>query len=115
MDQPRVSRSQAAHCALDVLGDLLGLDGHFTTGLDSLRRVWDVINVLDDKLNPSLFWSRASAATRSGRADRLPLVGNWQVADFRRVVGRCDLFDFGRVFDRIAFGVLVIREEIVAE
>jgi len=34
-----------------VLGDLLGLDGHLTTGLDSLRRVWDVVNILDDKLN----------------------------------------------------------------
>ena len=34
-----------------VLGDLLGLDGHLTTGLDSLRRVWDVISLLDDKLN----------------------------------------------------------------
>ncbi|HEY3058790.1 MAG TPA: ABC transporter substrate-binding protein [Chloroflexota bacterium] len=34
-----------------VLGDLLGLDGHLTTGLDSLRRLWDVINILDDKLN----------------------------------------------------------------
>lgn len=39
-----------------VLGDFLGLDGHLTTGLDSLRRVWDVVSVLDDKLNtvPSL-------------------------------------------------------------
>ena len=27
-----------------------GLDGHLTTGLDSLRRVWDVVNILDDKL-----------------------------------------------------------------
>jgi peptide/nickel transport system substrate-binding protein len=34
-----------------VLGDLLGLDGHLTTGLDSLRRVWDVVNILDEKLN----------------------------------------------------------------
>jgi ABC-type transport system substrate-binding protein len=34
-----------------VLGDLLGLDGHLTTGLDSLRRVFDVVNVLDAKLN----------------------------------------------------------------
>ncbi|HEX8969447.1 MAG TPA: ABC transporter substrate-binding protein, partial [Chloroflexota bacterium] len=34
-----------------VLGDLLGLDGHLTTGLDSLRRIWDVVNVLDEKLN----------------------------------------------------------------
>jgi peptide/nickel transport system substrate-binding protein len=34
-----------------VLGDLLGLDGHLTTGLDSLRRVWDVVSVLDEKLN----------------------------------------------------------------
>lgn len=34
-----------------VLGDLLGLDGHLTTGLDSLRRVWDVVGVLDEKLN----------------------------------------------------------------
>jgi peptide/nickel transport system substrate-binding protein len=34
-----------------VLGDLLGLDGHLTTVLDSLRRVWDVVNILDDKLN----------------------------------------------------------------
>ncbi|MBV9135007.1 MAG: ABC transporter substrate-binding protein [Chloroflexi bacterium] len=34
-----------------VLGDLQGLDGHLTTGLDSLRRVWDVTSQLDDKLN----------------------------------------------------------------
>src|SRR5690242_1560513 len=34
-----------------VLGDLLGLDGHLTTGLDSLRRVWDVVSILDEKLN----------------------------------------------------------------
>src|SRR5579871_6812522 len=34
-----------------VLGDLQGLDGHLTTGLDSLRRVWNVISLLDDKLN----------------------------------------------------------------
>src|SRR5579864_1671279 len=34
-----------------VLGDLLGLDGHLTTGLDSLRRVFDVVSILDDKLN----------------------------------------------------------------
>src|SRR5579864_7221434 len=34
-----------------VLGYLLGLDGHLTTGLDSLRRVWDVVSVLDEKLN----------------------------------------------------------------
>ena len=33
-----------------VLGDLLGLDGHLTTGLDSLRRVWDVVSILDEKL-----------------------------------------------------------------
>src|SRR5450631_2479680 len=34
-----------------VLGDLQGLDGHLTTGLDSSRRIWDVLSVLDDKLN----------------------------------------------------------------
>lgn len=36
---------------MGVLGDLLGLDGHLTTGLDSLRRVWDVVSILDDKLD----------------------------------------------------------------
>src|SRR6476620_10045339 len=36
---------------IGVLGDFLGLDGHLTTGLDSLRRVWDVVSILDDKLN----------------------------------------------------------------
>jgi peptide/nickel transport system substrate-binding protein len=45
--QPRVGGS----LRVGVLGDLLGLDGHLTTGLDSLRRVWDVVNVLDDKLD----------------------------------------------------------------
>jgi peptide/nickel transport system substrate-binding protein len=46
-NQPRAGGS----LRVGVLGDLLGLDGHLTTGLDSLRRVWDVVNVLDDKLN----------------------------------------------------------------
>jgi peptide/nickel transport system substrate-binding protein len=34
-----------------VLGDLSGLDGHLTTGLDSSRRIWDPVSLLDDKLN----------------------------------------------------------------
>ena len=45
--QPRAGGS----LRVGVLGDLLGLDGHLTTGLDSLRRVWDVVTILDDKLN----------------------------------------------------------------
>jgi peptide/nickel transport system substrate-binding protein len=36
---------------IGVLGDIQGLDGHLVTGLDYLRRVWDVVSVLDDKLN----------------------------------------------------------------
>jgi peptide/nickel transport system substrate-binding protein len=47
VDQPRSGGTLRA----GVLGDLLGLDGHLTTGLDSLRRVFDVVNVLDEKLN----------------------------------------------------------------
>ena len=36
---------------MGVLGDIQGLDGHLTTGLDYLRRVWDVVSVLDEKLD----------------------------------------------------------------
>src|SRR5436309_13863442 len=46
-DQPR----SGGALRVGVLGDLQGLDGHLTTGLDSLRRVWDVTSVLDVKLN----------------------------------------------------------------
>src|SRR6266567_3823991 len=35
---------------IGVLGDIQGLDGHLTTGLDYLRRVWDIVSGLDDKL-----------------------------------------------------------------
>ena len=45
------NRKRAARCAWACSAILLGLDGHLTTGLDSLRRVWDVVNILDDKLN----------------------------------------------------------------
>jgi peptide/nickel transport system substrate-binding protein len=45
--QPRTGGS----LRVGVLGGLLGLDGHLTTGLDSLRRVWDVVSILDEKLN----------------------------------------------------------------
>ena len=36
---------------IGVLGDIQGLDGHLVTGLDYLRRVWDVVSLLDDQLN----------------------------------------------------------------
>jgi peptide/nickel transport system substrate-binding protein len=36
---------------IGVLGDIQGLDGHLTTGLDFLRRTWDIVSGLDDKLN----------------------------------------------------------------
>src|ERR1051326_6439747 len=51
---PTVSSSQprsGGTLRVGILGDLLGLDGHLTTGLDSLCRVCDVVNILDDKLN----------------------------------------------------------------
>jgi peptide/nickel transport system substrate-binding protein len=34
-----------------VLGDLLGLDGHLTTGLDSLYRIFNPVSTLDEKLD----------------------------------------------------------------
>jgi peptide/nickel transport system substrate-binding protein len=49
-NQPRTGGSLRVG-VLGVLGGLLGLDGHLTTGLDSLRRVWDVLSILDEKLN----------------------------------------------------------------
>jgi peptide/nickel transport system substrate-binding protein len=45
--QPRIGGS----LRVGVLGDLQGLDGHLTTGLDSSRRIWEVMSVLDEKLN----------------------------------------------------------------
>ncbi|MBV8083230.1 MAG: ABC transporter substrate-binding protein [Chloroflexi bacterium] len=38
---------------MGVLGDLQGLDGHLTTGLDTTRRIWEPLTVLDAQLNVS--------------------------------------------------------------
>src|SRR5881392_1114626 len=51
-----------------LLGDIPSLDPHITGGQDSLHRVWEVANLLDDKLDTvPVSESRAGAvADRSG-------------------------------------------------
>ena len=50
-NRPRAGLGPVAPCAPVCWEIFSVLDGHLTTGLDSLRRVFDVVNVLDEKLS----------------------------------------------------------------
>jgi peptide/nickel transport system substrate-binding protein len=82
-----------------VLGDLLGLDGHLTTGLDSLRRVWDVVSVLDEKLNTVPVLVESLDLTPDARQMTLKLRSGIQFHTGRELVSDDLVWNFTRLKD----------------
>jgi peptide/nickel transport system substrate-binding protein len=82
-----------------VLGDLLGLDGHLTTGLDSLRRVWDVINILDDKLNTIPVLAKSLDLAPDARQMTLKLRPGIQFHSGRELTSADVAWNFNRLKD----------------
>ena len=56
-----------------VLGDLQALDAHVTTGLDSTRRVWDIVTALDEKLDVIPVLAESLELSRDARQMKLNL------------------------------------------
>jgi peptide/nickel transport system substrate-binding protein len=82
-----------------VLGDLLGLDGHLTTGLDSLRRVWDVVNILDDKLNTVPVLAESLDLSTDARQVTIKLRGGIQFHTGRELTSQDVAWNFTRLKD----------------
>jgi peptide/nickel transport system substrate-binding protein len=82
-----------------VLGDLLGLDGHLTTGLDSLRRVWDVVNILDDKLDTVPVLVESLDLTPDARQMTLKVRGGIQFHTGRELTSQDLAWNFTRLKD----------------
>ena len=82
-----------------VLGDLLGLDGHLTTGLDSLRRVWDVVSVLDDRLNTVPMLAASVDLTPDARQMTLKLRPGVQFHTGRALTSADLAWNFNRLKD----------------
>lgn len=82
-----------------VLGDLLGLDGHLTTGLDSLRRVWDVVNILDDKLNTVPVLAESLDLSTDARQMTIKLRGGIQFHTGRELTSQDVAWNFTRLKD----------------
>jgi peptide/nickel transport system substrate-binding protein len=93
--QPRAG----GNLRVGVLGDLLGLDGHLTTGLDSLRRVWDVVTILDDKLDTVPVLIESLDLTPDARQMTLKLRTGIQFHTGRELTGEDLVWNFTRLKD----------------
>ena len=82
-----------------VLGDLLGLDGHLTTGLDSLRRVWDVVNILDEKLNTVPVLAESMDVSTDARQMTIKLRSGIQFHTGRELTSQDLVWNFNRLKD----------------
>src|ERR1051326_3630687 len=82
-----------------VLGDLLGLDGHLTTGLDSLRRVFDVVNVLDAKLNTVPVLAQSLDLTPDARQMSIKLRQGVKFHTGRELTAQDLVWNFNRLKD----------------
>jgi peptide/nickel transport system substrate-binding protein len=82
-----------------VLGDLLGLDGHLTTGLDSVRRVFDVVNVLDAKLNTVPVLAQSLELTSDARQMTIKLRQGVKFHTGRELTAQDLVWNFNRLKD----------------
>ena len=82
-----------------VLGDLQGLDGHVTTGLDSSRRIWDIVTALDEKLNPLPVLAESLDLSQDARQMKLNLRKGVQFHTQRELTSEDLAWNFNRLKD----------------
>ena len=82
-----------------VLGDIQGLDGHLTTGLDYLRRVWDIVTGLDDKLNTVPILAESLELTPDAKQMTLRLRKGIQFHTGREMTSEDVVWNFNRLKD----------------
>jgi peptide/nickel transport system substrate-binding protein len=82
-----------------VLGDLQALDAHVTTGLDSTRRVWDIVTALDEKLDVVPVLAESLELSRDARQMKLNLRKGVQFHTGRELTSEDLLWNFNRLKD----------------
>jgi peptide/nickel transport system substrate-binding protein len=82
-----------------VLGDLQGLDGHLTTGLDSRNRIWNSLTALDEKLNTVPVLAERFELSPDGRQMQLSLRRGVQFHTGRELTSDDVVWNFNRLKD----------------
>jgi peptide/nickel transport system substrate-binding protein len=82
-----------------VLGDLQSLDGHMTTGVDSLNRVWNPLTALDEKLDTLPVLAERFELSPDGRQMQLTLRRGVQFHTGRELTSDDVVWNFNRLKD----------------
>src|SRR5207253_1103935 len=80
-------------------GDIQGLDGHLTTGLDTTRRMWETLTVLDDKLNSVGVLAESFELSSDAKQLRLNLRKGVQFHTGRELTADDVIWNFTRLRD----------------